>query len=136
MKSLALIGLAGLAANVQAHPAFHEDEHSMSLSTRALVLSKYDMPPISNYSPAEVTKENKAAKAVGKRSTYVETATEFIKKEAPGLEFRVVDDHYVSSSGVAHVNFRQTHHDIDIDNADFKVNVSESHFQRYNSGSG
>lgn len=124
MKSLALIGLAGLAANVQAHPTFHEDPHGTSLSKRAIDLSQYDMPPISNYSPSDATEDNKAAKTVGKRSTYVETATEFIKKEVPGVEFRVVEDHYVGSGGVAHINFKQTHHGIDIDNADFKVNVS------------
>jgi extracellular elastinolytic metalloproteinase len=126
MKSLALIGLAGLAAKVQAHPTFHEDTHGTSLSKRAIDLSQYAMPPVSNYSPSSATKDNKAAKTVGKRSSYVETATEFITKEVPGLEFRVVDDHYIGSGGVAHIHFKQTHHGIDIDNADFNVNVSSS----------
>ncbi|KAJ5097123.1 extracellular elastinolytic metallo proteinase [Penicillium angulare] len=45
---------------------------------------------------------------------------------APGTAFRLVDDHYVGDNGVAHIYFRQTLHGIDIDNANFNVNIERS----------
>ncbi|EGX96894.1 elastinolytic metalloproteinase Mep [Cordyceps militaris CM01] len=122
MRSLAVLGLAGLAANVQAHPV-HDDQHPAALSRRGVDINQFTMPDVSNYTASTDVGSNAAAAAVGKRETYVETATEFLKKELPGAKFRLVDDHFVSASGVAHVNFRQTHNGIDIDNGDFKVNV-------------
>ncbi|KAL9619874.1 MAG: hypothetical protein Q9160_005521 [Pyrenula sp. 1 TL-2023] len=56
---------------------------------------------------------------------YVQIATDLVKKIAPDATFRVVDDHYVGKSGIAHVNFKQTANDLDIDNADFNVNVGK-----------
>lgn len=61
--------------------------------------------------------------SLSKRVTYIETAKALVQKVAPGSEFRVVDDHYVGSNGIAHVNLKQTVHGLDIDNADFNVNV-------------
>lgn len=55
---------------------------------------------------------------------YVQIATDAVKTVAPNASFRLVDDYYVGKKGVAHVNFRQTANDLDIDNADFNVNVS------------
>ncbi|KAM0661296.1 hypothetical protein ACHAPH_002804 [Verticillium nonalfalfae] len=63
---------------------------------------------------------------LSKRATYVETATELVKATVPGVTFRVVSDHYVGANGIAHVNFKQTAHGIDIDNADFNVNVDSN----------
>lgn len=56
---------------------------------------------------------------------YVAAAIALVRSEVPGLEFRVVDDHYISSNGIAHVHFKQTVHGLDIDNADFNVNVCD-----------
>lgn len=120
MKSLTLLGLAGLAANVQAHPGGHGES---SIAKRGVDVSKYMLPDVSSYSSSQDTKGNKVAMAINSRSTYVETATDFVKKTLPGVEFRLVDDHYTGSSGISHVNFKQTVHGIDVDNADFKVNV-------------
>ena len=53
----------------------------------------------------------------------MDAATAVVKKVLPNAEFRLVDDHYVGSNGIAHVNFKQTVHGLDIDNADFNVNV-------------
>lgn len=58
-----------------------------------------------------------------KRETYLETATELVKSVAPDATFRVSDDHYVGTNGVSHVYFHQTVHGVDIDNANFNVNV-------------
>lgn len=41
----------------------------------------------------------------------------------PNATFRLVDDHYVGANGIAHFYFRQTANDVDIDNADFNVNI-------------
>lgn len=54
---------------------------------------------------------------------YVDTATQLVQKTVPGATFRVVGDHYVGDNGVAHINFKQTANGLDIDNADFNVNV-------------
>lgn len=34
-----------------------------------------------------------------------------------------MDDHYVGTNGIAHFNFKQTVNGVDIDNADFNVNI-------------
>lgn len=59
-----------------------------------------------------------------KRGDYVETATELVRSIAPNATFRLVDDHYVGTNGVGHVQFKQTANGLDVDNADFNVNVS------------
>ena len=123
MKSLALLGLAGLAANVQAHP-HGSNPNEAHVVKRGVDITKFRLPELSDYTPAEVAQESESVKMMVKRETYVETATDLVKSIAPGTEFRVVNDHYVGKNGVAHVNFKQTVHGIDIDNADFNVNVS------------
>jgi extracellular elastinolytic metalloproteinase len=47
-----------------------------------------------------------------------------VKKAAPGAEYRIVSDHYIGKNGITHVHFKQTAFGLDIDNADFNVNVS------------
>ena len=123
MKYSLMLGLTGLAANVQAHPHGREPNKS-SLSKRAVDVAKFRLTDMSNYTASAVTKADASVMTIGKRGDYVGTAAELVKTVAPGAEFRVVNDHYVSSDGVAHVNFKQTMHGIDIDNADFNVNVS------------
>lgn len=126
MKSLLLLGLTGLAANVQAHPQRRLPNES-SLSKRGINLDKFLMPQLSEYKVSEDTQKDAAIAMIGKRDSYVESATELVKTVATGLEFRLVEDHYVDKTGIAHVNFKQTVHGIDIDNADFNVNVRIHH---------
>ncbi|KAH7323006.1 Fungalysin metallopeptidase-domain-containing protein [Stachybotrys elegans] len=122
MKSVALLGLAGLAANVQAH-SHAADASRPSLSKRGVEIESFRMPQLSEYSTSEESKS--VAGSLAKRDTYVEAATDLVKAVAPsGATFRLVDDHYVGTNGIAHVNFKQTIHGIDIDNADFNVNVN------------
>ncbi|OOF94567.1 hypothetical protein ASPCADRAFT_507516 [Aspergillus carbonarius ITEM 5010] len=59
------------------------------------------------------------------RGNYTDTAARLVQEIAPGATFRLVEDHYIGDNGIAHVYFRQTAHDIDIDNADFNVNVGK-----------
>jgi len=46
-----------------------------------------------------------------------------VKATVPGAQFRLVGDNYVGSNGIAHFYFKQTANDLDIDNADFNVNI-------------
>lgn len=52
-----------------------------------------------------------------------DTASELIKMTVPNTKFRLVDDHYVGANGIAHFYFKQTANDIDVENADFNVNI-------------
>jgi len=58
-----------------------------------------------------------------KRAEAADTATELVKATVPGATFRLVGDHYVGTNGIAHFNFKQTVNNLDIDNADFNVNI-------------
>lgn len=120
MKSAILLGLTGLAANVNAHP---HQAHQGNMVKRGVDISNYAMPDVSRYSSSEATDANPVAASLSKRATYVETATDFVKQTVPGAEFRIVNDHYTGSNGISHVNFKQQHNGIDVDNGDFHVNV-------------
>lgn len=58
------------------------------------------------------------------RNNYVQAAEGFVRAQFPDAEFRTVNDHHVSSSGIGHVYFKQTLFGIDIDDANVNVNVS------------
>jgi extracellular elastinolytic metalloproteinase len=114
-----------LAHQAVAHPAPHHGGVRNGLQSRAVDLNAFRLTTATDYSDVSTTKKSEVAK-ISKRATYVETATDAVNKLAPNTEFRVVGDHYVGTNGVAHVNFKQTVHGIDIDNADFNVNVSST----------
>ncbi|KAK0109422.1 Fungalysin/Thermolysin Extracellular metalloproteinase 5, variant 2 [Cadophora gregata] len=114
--------VALLAANVLGHPSAPSTSRR-GLSPRVIDLTKFRITTESTYSNATATAESEIVPLV-RRADYVDTATALVASVAPGAEFRVVDDHYVSDSGIAHVNFKQTAHGLDIDNADFNVNVA------------
>ncbi|KAL6887255.1 fungalysin metallopeptidase [Trichoderma longibrachiatum] len=127
MKSAILLGLTGLAATVHAHPTKQHDSGS-NLARRGIDISKYHLPSLSDYTPStHVDVEDEASlQSVDLKRDYVAAATRAVKRLAPHAEFRVVDDHYVDVDGIGHVHFKQTVHGIDIDNADFKVNVGRN----------
>ncbi|KAF2002104.1 extracellular metallo proteinase 2 [Amniculicola lignicola CBS 123094] len=60
---------------------------------------------------------------LSKRADDVDTATDLVRKTVPGATFRLVEDFYVGINGIAHFNFKQQIKGIDIDNADFNVNI-------------
>lgn len=67
-----------------------------------------------------------------RRGDMVETATEAVQKIAGSdATFRTRSDHYVGTNGVGHVYFKQNIHGIDIDNAEFNVNVSGINWTRF-----
>lgn len=112
-------GLLSSLACVHGHPTL---AGKSSLTRRTVDLNSFRLSAASSYTNATVTSENPTLRFM-KRETYVETATELVKSIVPGAEFRVVADHYVGSNGIAHVNLKQTANGLDIDNADFNVNV-------------
>ncbi|EXA33950.1 hypothetical protein NW761_010489 [Fusarium oxysporum] len=117
--SLLLIGLSSLAG---AHPSRRAPNPS-PLSKRGLDLEAFKLPPMAEYVPQDEVPDDVSAKVVTKRADYTETAKDLVKSTFPKATFRMVTDHYVGSNGIAHVNFKQTVNGIDIDNADFNVNI-------------
>jgi extracellular elastinolytic metalloproteinase len=121
MNSLFLLGLLGPSARVLAHPA--QSAGSRHPSRSVVDLEAFRLPLTGTYVDAPAAKTNQIA-TIAPSGSYVETASELVKAAVPGATFRVIGDHYVGDNGVAHVNFKQTLHGIDIDNADFNINVS------------
>jgi extracellular elastinolytic metalloproteinase len=79
---------------------------------------------MAEYVPQDEVPDDVSAKVVTKRADYTETAKDLVKSTFPKATFRMVNDHYVGTNGLAHIHFKQTINGIDIDNADFNVNVS------------
>jgi extracellular elastinolytic metalloproteinase len=122
MRSLLLLGLAGLAAKTQAHPARHEPKGA-ALGKRGVNLEAFRLKELADYIPNEEVVEDPPV-SISKRADYLETAKDVIKSIVPKATFRLVEDHYVGSNGIAHVHFKQTVNGVDVDNGDFNVNVS------------
>ncbi|KAJ8131525.1 hypothetical protein O1611_g2100 [Lasiodiplodia mahajangana] len=120
MRSTVLLGLLGAASlPASAHPT---KAAKPGVRRRTVDLNAFRITQDPTYHNEAVASSNAQLLAI-KRDTYVETATELLKSVVPGAEFRLVGDHYVGTNGIAHVNFKQTVHGLDIDNADFNVNV-------------
>ncbi|OBT82128.1 hypothetical protein VE02_09232 [Pseudogymnoascus sp. 03VT05] len=115
----ALVAL--LPCTALAHPALVSSRRD--INGRAVNFDAFRLGTKADYSNAGFTAKSSIVSSLNKRGTYLETAQALVKKVAPGAEFRVVDDHYVGSNGIAHVNFKQVVHGLDVDNADFNVNV-------------
>ncbi|PYH44577.1 extracellular metalloproteinase [Aspergillus saccharolyticus JOP 1030-1] len=60
------------------------------------------------------------------KEDYVQSATELVRVVAPETSFRLIDNHYIGDNGIGHVYYRQTLYGIDIENADFNVNVGKN----------
>lgn len=117
-----LISLGGLAANLEAHPTAPQTGET-SLSSRSVDLNQFRLVESSHYIPAAKVKGDNSIMRINKKEDYLETAKALVKAVAPHAEYRLVNDHYIGSEGIAHVYFKQTVHGIDIDNGDFNVNV-------------
>ncbi|KAL5351664.1 hypothetical protein ACLOAV_003524 [Pseudogymnoascus australis] len=119
----ALVAL--LPCTTLAHPALVSSRRD--INGRAVNFDTFRLGTKADYSNSGFTAKSgvaaNVAASLSKRGTYLETAQALVKQVAPGAEFRVVDDHYVGGNGVAHVNFKQVAHGLDIDNADFNVNI-------------
>ena len=121
MHTSALLAVLGSAALTRSHPT----KRHTSLAPRGIAnLDAFRLPMMANYTSARDSKAPQHNMMPFAPSDPVEVATEHVKKMNPGLTFRVVSDHYVGSNGISHIRFKQTMHGIDIDNADYNVNVS------------
>ncbi|KAI0518146.1 fungalysin metallopeptidase [Xylaria bambusicola] len=121
MRSALLYGLLGASILADAHPS-PKYKHHKGVQRRTVDVNSMRVKTTSQYVNHKSAKADQSLKLL-KRSTYVETATELVKKVAPNAEFRVAKDHYVGTNGVAHVYFRQTVNGLDVGNANFNVNI-------------
>lgn len=119
MRSALIATLASVAAmGAYAHP-----HTSASLSKRAIDLDKFRMVVKTEYKNATEVDADPTIPTLRARATSEETATELVSAQAPDAQFRLVNDHYTGKNGVSHFYFKQTANGLDIDNADFNVNV-------------
>lgn len=119
MRSALIATLASVAAmGAHAHP-----HTSASLSKRAIDLDKFRMVVKTEYKNATEVDADPTIPTLRTRATPEETATELVGAQAPDAQFRLVDDYYTGKNGVSHFYFKQTANGLDIDNADFNVNV-------------
>lgn len=96
--------------------------HEGGNARRAVDLDSYRVESASQYTNGHEI----SSRGLHRRefTNYIDAATALVESVAPGIQFRVVPDHYVSENGIAHVYFKQTLFGLDIDNADFNVNVN------------
>ena len=121
MRSALIATLASVAAmGAYAHP---HTRGSASLSKRAIDLDKFRMVVKTEYKNATAVDADPTIPSLRARATPEETANELVAAQAPDAEFRLSGDHYTSKNGVTHLYFKQTANGLDIDNADFNVNV-------------
>ncbi|KAF6816061.1 elastinolytic metalloproteinase mep [Colletotrichum sojae] len=119
LNAIVLLGLAG--------PAFgHPARGSPQISKRAAMLNSHRFNTVSSYTTLNrsLSLESKTTSRRREEPTdYVQIATLKLREVAPQAAFRLLDDFYVGTNGVAHAHFQQTVDGIDVDNARFKVNV-------------
>ncbi|KAJ4299673.1 hypothetical protein N0V90_004919 [Kalmusia sp. IMI 367209] len=123
MRSFLLASLASLATQ---HVYGHSTHNARTLTRRSVDLNAFRQILDTEYTNATSVQSDPSITSRIKRADPVDTATELVKATVPGATFRLVDDHYVGNNGIAHFNFKQTVNDIDIDNADFNVNIARN----------
>ncbi|EUC36082.1 hypothetical protein COCVIDRAFT_83643 [Bipolaris victoriae FI3] len=123
MRSTLLASLASLSAiGVYGHP--HTSHSQNGLSKRAINLDAFRIKHAAQYmNVTEVQEDPTIESSITKRATAQETADELVKATVPGATFRLAGDSYVGDNGIAHFYYKQTANGLDIDSADFNVNV-------------
>lgn len=120
MRGLLLGTLAVLSIPYTgAHPSSRKQ---WGVAKRTVDLDAFRLKVTSDYINATAVAEESPV-VLNKRASAQDIATELVKETVPGAKFRLVQS-YTGSNGITHVYFRQTANDLDIDNADFNVNVS------------
>lgn len=131
MRFTSQLGVSALlVSQALAHPKAPSTARG-ALHRRKIDLNAFRLKTIPEYSNATVTETSGFAASFHKRADYLDAATDLVQNVVPGAEFRLVDDHYVGTNQIAHAHFKQTVHGLDIDNADFNVNVSKSPLFRH-----
>lgn len=113
--------VALLTGRVLGHPA-PSSNLAQNIQRRSVNLESYKLGVGASYSNSLILTDEKPELRSFAAPTYTDTAISLVKKVAPEAEFRLVSS-YLSGNGVGHVVFKQTLHGIDIDTADFNVNV-------------
>lgn len=123
MRSFFLASVISLAAikSTYAHPSPHG---SHKLSRRAVDLDSFRLKLATVYKNATEVEADPSIPSLAKRASAQDVATELVQATVPDATFRLQNDHYVGTNGVAHFYFKQTANGLDIDTADFNVNVS------------
>lgn len=62
---------------------------------------------------------------MARRADAEQVASELVAQIVPDAQFRLLNDHYVGTNGVAHFYYKQTVHGLDIDSGDFNVNIGK-----------
>ncbi|KAF2762893.1 hypothetical protein EJ05DRAFT_432919 [Pseudovirgaria hyperparasitica] len=122
-----LLAVSLFLTGVVAHPFRTDVERpaAANIQRRTVDLNKFRLPAKAQYTQNEKVREENINGSIQKRADAVETATELVKKTFPDASFRVVPDYYTGDSGITHIHVRQTAHDLDIDNADFNINIAK-----------
>ncbi|KAK4627330.1 Extracellular metalloproteinase MEP [Fulvia fulva] len=127
MRSSQIAALSSLVLGTLSHP-FH-DSHALESDPEALQrrqlssrLDDFRPQQRSRYvaEDGEISVQRTSAPA---STDPIEAATNHLRSIHPDAEFRTANDNHVSSNGIAHVYFKQTLNGLDIDDADFNVNV-------------
>jgi extracellular elastinolytic metalloproteinase len=122
MRSFLLASLASLSAiNVYGHPTSHGRS---TLARRAVDLDSYRLKHAATYKNVAQVVADPSINTLAKRAGAEDVATNLVQATIPGATFRLVGDSYVGDNRVAHFYFKQTANGLDIDTADFNVNVS------------
>ena len=121
MRGILLGSLALAIHHVSAHPL---SQSSQGLARRVVDLNAFRLKALSDYVNATTVDEEIVASF--QKAAPKDTATDLVKTTVPGAQFRLVES-YTGDNGVAHFYFRQTANGLDIDNADFNVNVCQPH---------
>jgi extracellular elastinolytic metalloproteinase len=94
-------------------------------------VNRFRLETSANYFPSLESSPKSGARPTEFDATdYVKIATSFVQATVPNATFRLVGDHYIGAAGIGHVYFKQTMHGLDVDNADFNVNVSFAGLKR------
>ena len=128
MRSVLLASLASLSAiGVRGHP--HGSQVRNGLRRRAVDLDAFRVKHAAAYmNVTEVQADPNIESTLTKRATAQEIADDLVKFTVPGATFRLAGDSYVGDNGIAHCYYKQTANGLDIDTADFNVNVSWKYF--------
>jgi len=119
MRFVSHSGLVGLlATRVFGHPTAAPH----AVSRRGIDLEAFRLKTESLYSDVKKTEDLNLPPSFDTLS-YTDTAKLVVEELFPKADFRLVPDHYIGNDGIGHVIFKQQVHGIDIDNADFNVNV-------------
>ncbi|GMG10695.1 unnamed protein product [Aspergillus oryzae] len=120
MHMLSFIGALALPVFVCAQSC---EPASLSPRLAGVDLEKFRLTPNAEYVDSDQQIPISTTNVGLIEQSYVETAIKLVRETFPTASFRLREDHYVGDNGVAHVHFRQTVHDLDVDNGDFNVNV-------------